>query len=683
MKIGKRTARIATMIALFFVVAGLAIAGLIAQDGKVYSALEKAFYLSAEDATYIRPGLQITIQDVTIPSSDRRPLVTFLAADGMGQPLDRTGVLTPGVVSTSFILAYLPPTTDGSIPAYFDYSTRKATAGSVTTYQAGTDSGGTYTSIGNGVYTYKFATVLPSNYNTAATHTLGIYATRNLTEFGLSLYVDNETKDFVPNGSAVKQTRQLVLDSSCNQCHDPLSAHGSTGRQKVAICILCHSPQSIDPDSGNTVDMKVMIHKIHMGADLPSVIAGTPYVIIGHGAADFSGVAFPQDIRNCQTCHKDSPQTNAWMLFPTIEACGSCHDDINFATGKNHVAGAYTDSSQCASCHKPQGQYEYDASVAGAHTVPYKSTQLKYPKINIISLTNTAPGQNPVLQFTITDKSGNLMDLAQFGGSAGRLSANISGPTTDYATHLPSETISGATYNNGVATYTLKTKIPADAKGSFALELEGRITTNIIKGGDPSQIIAQRDAADNVVKYFAVTDSTVVPRRTVVAVANCNKCHDKLQLHGSNRNQTEACAVCHIPSLTMASQPSGTTESVSFQNMVHKIHTGESLEGDYILSSTNFKEVLYPGDRRNCGACHVGTSYTVPLPAGNLSVTTPKNFWSPTMPTAAACLGCHDSVSAAAHAFLNTANFGTMSAESCAVCHKEGAEFAVSQVHAR
>jgi hypothetical protein len=47
--------------------------------------------------------------------------------------------------------------------------------------------------------------------------------------------------------------------------------------------------------------------------------------------------------------------------------------------------------------------------------------------------------------------------------------------------------------------------------------------------------------------------------------------------------------------------------------------------------------------------------------------------------TAAACLGCHDTVDAAAHAYVNTAPFG----EACATCHAPEDQFAVDKVHAR
>ena len=82
---------------------------------------------------------------------------------------------------------------------------------------------------------------------------------------------------------------------ACNTCHDPLALHGGA-RRETQLCILCHTEQTSDPDTGNTVDFKVMIHKIHRGADLPSVQSGTPYQIIGfrNSVHDFSDVVIPR-----------------------------------------------------------------------------------------------------------------------------------------------------------------------------------------------------------------------------------------------------------------------------------------------------------------------------------------------------------------------------------------------------
>ena len=252
MKIGKGALRAVVFFVLLFMAAALAIAALAENKGQDKLALrqdklaiEKEFDLGAEGSVYIRSGLHFTIQSVIIPS-DRRPVVTFKITDDMDQPLDRSGVLTPGAVSSSFILAYLEPIV-GNIPQYVSYSTRTVTSPitNVTTNQAGTDSGGAYTSLGDGWYSYRFGTTLPANYNASLTHTIGVYGNRNLTEFGMSVYLADGTMDFVPNGAPLSQTRQLVLTTNCNQCHDPLSAHGTTGRSSAAVCILCHSPQTI------------------------------------------------------------------------------------------------------------------------------------------------------------------------------------------------------------------------------------------------------------------------------------------------------------------------------------------------------------------------------------------------------------------------------------------------------
>jgi len=92
--------------------------------------------------------------------------------------------------------------------------------------------------------------------------------------------------------------------------------------------------------------------------------------------------------------------------------------------------------------------------------------------------------------------------------------------------------------------------------------------------------------------------------------------------------------------------------------MIHKIHTGMELTKDYNIGGTSFMEVTYPGDRRDCVRCHAAGTYTVPLPEGTTATDWPANYWTPVQPTSAACLGCHDSVEAAAHAYVNTAPFG-------------------------
>jgi hypothetical protein len=51
-----------------------------------------------------------------------------------------------------------------------------------------------------------------------------------------------------------------------------------------------------------------------------------------------------------------------------------------------------------------------------------------------------------------------------------------------------------------------------------------------------------------------------------------------------------------------------------------------------------------------------------------------------TAPITAVCTACHDSEAALAHAETQTAPDNE---EACTVCHMEGRDFAVSEVHAR
>ncbi len=632
------------------------------------------------DEVWIREGLNIKIMDVSIPA-DRKPVVTFQLTDNQNQPLDKDGNLTPGAVAPRFLLAYIPK----GATQYVDYTVRNSTStdGKTTVVQATTDSTGTFTpvGIGTGIYTYRFNTTLPTNYDASVTHTLAIQATRNLTSFGLKSYVANELKTWVPNGGPLTTTRDIVPTAACNNCHDPISVHGS--RRKVEYCILCHTPQTTDANSGNTADMKVMIHKIHRGSSLPSVVAGGNYYFGNATTGSFSDVAFPMDIRNCTACHQGTTQVLNYLLNPSKDTCGSCHDDVNFQTGQNHPAGP-SDDSKCAVCHIADGQGEYDAAVKDAHIPEYKSSQLLNPKLQVLSITNTAPGQKPTVTFKITDKDSNVMDPNKMG----RLSLTLAGPTSDYQMYVTENPLGKVTVSNGVGSYTFAAAIPSDAKGTYVIEAEAYVSTVVTKTVLPS--VTVRDAIDNVVTPFAVT-GTLTQRRKVVSTANCVKCHDKLQLHGSNRNQVEACVVCHNPTKTDSGQrpaAAAPNEAIALSVLVHKIHTGEELSNEYTVygngqSKHNYNEVLYPGDRSDCLQCHLAGTYTLPIPNPSTQVQTPRNYWPVTMATTAACLGCHDSLDAAAHALINTTIIQGNQAESCSVCHKESADFSVSASHGR
>jgi OmcA/MtrC family decaheme c-type cytochrome len=687
-------------------VIGLSLIG--ASKKHQYSQREKAFFADAATVEFVRPGLVFKITSAQI-ASDGTIAATISITDPAGLPLDRAGVTTPGAVSISMVAATIP----NGQEQYISYVTRaqKSPITGNSAIQAAADSGGTFTSISDGVYKYTFGTKAPSGFDATATHAIGAYGSRDLTLFNLGTNYASTTFNFVPNGAAVAATRDVVHTTGCNTCHDQLSAHGGS-RRGVEMCVLCHTPQSTDPDTGNTIDLKVMVHKIHMGSSLPSVQAGKPYQIIGFNqtVSDWSTVAYPADVRRCETCHQQSvkaAQANAYLTKPTRDACGSCHDEVNFATGVNHVAGPQFDDNLCATCHIPQGEIDFDASIKGAHVIPTESAMLGGLVVSITKIQNGTAGSQPVVNFTINDSTGNRVPTSALGS----LSFTMAGPAADYGyTSFGSdvttpgyvtESATGATCgSDGSCLYTFKHAIPAQATGTYSIGVEARRTEILLPGTTTQQTVTY--GAKNQVVAFSVDGSPVAPRRSVVATANCNQCHVSLSVHGGLRNQTEYCVLCHNPSNTdvsvrgnaqVAADKAAPPEGINFNLMVHRIHTGENLPASrpYIIvgfggSHNDFSDVRYPamsptgaaGDTRNCSMCHASGSEQT-LPTGLTAVLDPQGPINPIQPVASVCTGCHVDITTASHALANTTILG----ESCTVCHGSGAAFAVDQVHAQ
>ena len=676
-----------------------------------YSPHEKAFFLNDATVEFVRPGLNITVNSAKI-AADGTISAVYTVTDPNGLPLDAAGVTTPGTINLSFVAAVIPSDQE----QYTTYTTRSATGTMLgTIQQPGADSGGTSMALAAGQYQYTFKTKAPAGYDSIATHTIGIYGSRNLTVYNLGTNYASATFDFVPNGANVAHVRDVIETASCNACHDQLSAHGGS-RGGMDMCVLCHTPQNSDPNTGVTMDAKVFFHKIHMGENLPSVIAGTPFVAAKNqfGTFDYSAVAYPADPgdpRRCEVCHSQTTKAahaTAYLTNPTRAACGACHDDVNFATGVNHPGGPQFDDNQCSTCHIPQGEIDFDASIKGAHVAPTASSLLTGLAVNITKVEGGTAGTAPEAFFTVQDGSGKGLPLSKLGS----ISFTMAGPTSDYGyTSFGSdvktpgyvtESASKASCDNGGnCTYTFTHAVPAKATGTYAIGVEARRTEVVLTGTTVQQSITY--GAPNKVIYFSADGSTVAPRRGVVALSNCNGCHVALSLHGTLRNNTEYCVMCHNPSNTdasvrgaaqVASDKAAPPEGINFNLLVHRIHYGINMQAfkrTYIVvgfggSQNDFSSTLFPAlsptgeatDTRNCSLCHVNGSEQN-LPTGLNAVVDPQGPINPIQPISSACTGCHMDLPTASHALSNTTSLG----EACAVCHSSGAAFAVDQVHAQ
>jgi OmcA/MtrC family decaheme c-type cytochrome len=650
-----------------------------------YASSQKEAFLASDVLTYIRPGLNIKIASVTNVAPGQSPVVEILMTDDLGGPLDRTGVLTPGPIEVDFILAQW----NASNYEYINLTTSSFGPGLVYPLH---DNGGTWTDVAVGDSKYTFATKLPANFDVTQTVSLGVYGARSTTDIvGKDYNAPAAFQDFRPDGKTPTTVFAAIATSNCNKCHDPLSMHGDhpPAVQDVKLCVMCHTSQMPTTATGQSLNFKVMVHKIHDGANLPSVQAGAPYVV--SPGSDFSNVVFPQDIRNCQTCHSAPSATDAaiWKMFPGQAACGSCHDNINWATGANHPGGQQINDASCKNCHDSVQDAEWDASVPGAHTVEYKSTQLYGLVMKIVSVTQTKPGQKPVVKYQIVDKNGVSMDPRPFD----TLRFTLGGPTTDYSSYVSEDAQATTTFDGTTATYTFQSAVPATAKNTWMLTCDVELTVPLKQGDGKPDNTNFTESPLNPIFYIAMTDATPVPRRMIVDIAKCNVCHDRFGGHGGQRLVTQGCVICHNPVADDSSQrpaSAGAPESIDLRRMIHRIHTGENLNQDYTVyghggRAVNFNGIAFPGDRRDCAKCHT-TITTAEVPTGaTLNVVTQRDFFSPQGPATAACTGCHDSRDVAAHALINTAYFpgSTAPAEACGTCHGTGADEAVDKVHAR
>ncbi|HET7503686.1 MAG TPA: OmcA/MtrC family decaheme c-type cytochrome [Kofleriaceae bacterium] len=660
--------------------------------------------------------------------------ISFKLADSAGVPLDRTGRLTTSKVNVSFVLAQLAENPDGSPAQYTAYTTNAA-------HQAGTEAveaNFKTVDVAAGTYTYRLAAPL-NGLDLGKTQT--VLAVADRTVDGVRTF-DRQTFSIRPTGGA-PLARELVTDATCDSCHKSLALHGGryTSPQQ---CVLCHQPQSIDPESGNTVDFKVMIHKIHRGDALPSLVSkndDTHYRIIGFGGSDndFSTVGYPQNIARCESCHAGA-QADRWKTAPTRAACASCHDTTVFAASEVtptqvtphgivpakvlHTGGEMATDDSCGLCHAPGSVI---APVTTKHYTGLLDPAAPKLALEIQSITSTAPGQVPVLTFRVT-VNGAPRDIS--ASPLTRLTATIAGPTTDIKEFIQAriqgtsavgspEAVDAA---NGVFRYTFPatSPIPPTATGSYEVGMEGYI--QLITGGP-------RYAAFNPVLAFPVTDATAQPRRTIVDAASCNRCHNSLALHGGGRTNPQYCVFCHNTTGVNDRTPrfeGGTAveETLDFRVMIHKIHRGEQLSLPYAIGGTAgtvdapagtpnfFNEVRYPRSTADCDACHVSpdpTSKTWTLPMNRSTAYAPSTalvmtcseapgadtdsfctdpFWTVAAtgklaPQTSVCTSCHDSVDVAVHAATNTAAIGDTLFEACATCHGPGAAYDVATVHAQ
>jgi OmcA/MtrC family decaheme c-type cytochrome len=612
--------------------------------------------------------IDAVITSVTISSP---PVVGFSLSDENGDPL--VG-LQPGDISLN--LAKLVPGTDGASSWWQSYINRIEVIGSPPVgpgtedkLQATTENGsaGTLIDNNNGSYSYTFS--FDINSVTVPVKVEYVPTLTHRVSFEIRGYVpvNNPVYDWRPSDNSTSHlfSREIAKTETCNNCHENLALHGGA-RFEMQECVTCHNPGSADANSGNTVDMVVMAHKIHMGANLPSVQAGGSYCIYGFGDIPqcYDDVVYPQDIRNCRSCHDENdpqtPDAARWFTQPRAAACGSCHDDVNFATGENHGDEQIivNDDIECATCHgasplDPNGVQQTHRNLAVERASEYR--------FDILGVAFTPPSgaaSSPTVRIAISnpqlgdpDEQTARYDLENDPElAASSLNLRLAWNTIDYA-NWGAGTSNGAPQSaavyaggilqaspNGDLTYNLAVgSVPDGTTGTGVIIFEGGVQ---IAGAVPPATAPVTAAY----YYFGITDDPPIDRRTRADIERCNDCHGLTTYHGGNRNNSlQDCQVCHNANAARGGSPSRGP-----MDMKHFLHRKHAVDTD----------VHYPQRTSNCLACHTDDGFypvasdsgvlATSVNRGDSGATTPppveedpsnNNRYSP---NAAACGVCHD-----------------------------------------
>jgi OmcA/MtrC family decaheme c-type cytochrome len=574
------------------------------------------------------------------------------------------------------------------------------------TYERFTESGGSFQNLGVGAYSYTSA-FDPSTGNNPVAGGESMRLAIQLSSGDLP--AGNGWCDFNSNLAGVSncvpmanQTRDIVQTVTCNGCHGvttdtKLALHGG-GRTDVEYCVTCHNPGSKDANSGNSVDFTIMIHKIHYGSNLAN-----GYKIWGFRDSlhDYSDVNFTKEADDCTGCHTGGGADEGnWSSVPTQEACGSCHDDVNFDTGANHGTGIVVPGNEfCTQCHPATN---FPTAVEDVHhgVVRKAEADLYTGAGNGFVLNDVvldAGAGTLTIQYSVV-RGGVPMDLANddewTAGGASRLAITVGWESPDYTNDGSGSTpalpislngldVGGTVTDNLDGTYTIVAALPSSASGTATVAMEGHAAADL----DGDTVFSDNIAVINPLMYVNVDGGRGVPaaRSDVINIAKCNACHDYggqgLSLHGNNRTgEMQVCVVCHNSNATdinrRPADPTQTAdgkveEAIDMKRLVHQIHSGSELEDGIVVwgfgfpgTEHDFSDVDFIGNRKNCETCHDPGTYSTEQAGARLASTidTGADVGDSEddlniSPTSAVCSSCHDDSLAKDHMVLFGASF--------------------------
>lgn len=593
----------------------------------------------------------------------------------------------------------------------------------------------------DGSYSYTFSTNSSDfindegiTYQAEYTHRVAFQIGQNNTDFS----VMNGSYDWQPSTGNTTgiTTRNMVEEESCNNCHGKLEMHGA-GKIDTAYCVTCHNPDLKDKeetDFNDSGDFKVMVHKIHRGANLPSVVAGGEYKVRASG--DYSKTQLPQDIRNCTICHDDTseatPDAVNWMSQPTAEACVSCHDNVDFAAGTNHLGGAQADNSLCKGCHGQSGF----TSIRNNHidVMAMKDlartaivTEPKAVRVDLatgdieVDVMISLEGEPVTALIDISDvdtEQGAKFGKYKYATDNGMLAINWDNGTGYQLNHqevafndcapdgaglftcsVPG-LLAGITADDVITVTPVGTYVCMNEKDGAIVRCDSPLT--------PTMDVAQVPA-DPTIVFFKAGDGAITTDgydKIGADLSACQSCHADNTFHNAATDLNQ-CKTCHNATRT------GYRGIGDLKRHVHRYHMG--LDKNALNDGNPEQQDHFPNNIDNCNACHSDGQFDLPLQKNTRASAASGADGSSTVyisPTAVVCSSCHlvdvpnlgvidpsktgymdnseipaEQQAVIDHMIQNGAVFGSSDfdtankVESCAVCHAIGSDYGVDKVH--
>ena len=670
------------------------------------------------------PGLDVTI-DLSDPANGthyvdgEQIVITMTALTDAGKPVFLDDLATAGlyingprdVTKTKTAVGLLKASSNYDDPTHF-YIDLKTTTN-------------TNLAVTNNIYVYTTEAV---NGEDPGTYTVGFRGTMD----GFPLDQVFALADFQLNTATVEPLEV----GGCGDCHkgaannvmymhhvDPgYSPLGSPALDSVPVrtCKMCHNeagyasirkcddgsyPERISGvytcEDGTQNYTRVpdpivrRVHGLHNGMNL----------LTAYNQADFENyleLDFPADIKNCTKCHQD----DSYKTKPSPEACGACHDNVDFSTGELNPpkpsSVACSGNTDCAgvfngfsgTCNLTSNTCELASHTGGTQTTCSDChgagsianiDEFHLDKVNTfapnytVTITMSAPtngsyyvDESPVVTIAAEDGSGNPLDPNTVDSTWNRARLFVYGPTGESHPVLTAPAANPDPTSH--YTYVDMRDVTADANANI-VGTTWTYDLSSVAGLEPGTYFAlfmiRQASGSTSSNYISFQVGTATAEKVIAT--NCSDCHATERMHGSYPFDPNFCKACHdynIPDPAGVYDGWGDTNygfgAAPINRRVHRVHFGKYLN---TTVPHDFSDIVFPQDVRNCNKCHS-------------EVDTYKKE-----PTRLSCFSCHDSDAAVAHGTIMTIDptpaqpWSGDEVESCETCHGPGRDFSIEKSH--